>query len=86
MAAHTTSFTVRLEPSDHDTLVELAEMRGTSPAELARDMILAGFPEMLDPKEIEDQIEKEKQRLLAAAAAIRKRREAKVKPSVKTDA
>lgn len=72
MAART-PFTVRLEKADHDTLAAIAELRGTTVAELARELLEDRIPQLLDPDEIERQIEAEKRRLLEAADAIRKR-------------
>ena len=73
-----TPFTVRLEEADHDTLAAIAELRGTTAAELARKLIEDAIPQLLDPDEIERTIEVEKRRLLDAADAIRKRRSAGV--------
>lgn len=70
-----TTFSVRLRPNDYRTLTSLANLRKLSVAELAREFILDGMGRALDPIEIEQQLEAEKKRLLAAAAEMREKRE-----------
>ncbi len=69
-----TPFTVRLEEDDYTALNDIAALRGTTAAELARKLIEDAIPALLDPDEIERNIEAEKRRLLDAGVAIRKRR------------
>lgn len=75
MATTTMAFSVRLEAADHEVLAGLAKIHNTTPAEMARTLILDGMQVMLDPEEIEAAIEQEKTRLLAAAEQMRKSRE-----------
>ncbi|WP_433660891.1 hypothetical protein ACQPW1_00980 [Nocardia sp. CA-128927] len=66
------TFSLRLRPADYQNLMSIAGIRRMSIAELAREFILDGLRNALDPDEIERQFEEEKQRLLAAAAEMRK--------------
>ncbi|MEU1984158.1 DUF6290 family protein [Nocardia sp. NPDC019395] len=66
-----TTFSIRLRPKDYRTLMSYANLRKISIAELAREFILDGLRNALDPAEIEREMEAEKQRLLAYAKEIR---------------
>ncbi|RDI56051.1 DUF6290 family protein [Nocardia mexicana] len=66
-----TTFSIRLRPQDYRTLMSYANLRKISLAELAREFILDGLRNALDPAEIERQMEEEKQRLLHAAERLR---------------
>ncbi|WP_328388494.1 DUF6290 family protein [Nocardia sp. NBC_00416] len=66
-----TTFSLRLRPKDYRTLMSYANLRKISIAELAREFILEGLKNALDPVEIERQMEEEKQRLLAYAKELR---------------
>jgi hypothetical protein len=68
------SFTVRLAPNDATIVETIAALRGVKPGVQMREMILAGMKKMLDPAEIEREIEAEKRFLLEAAARVRQRR------------
>lgn len=66
-----TTFSLRLRPKDYRTLMSYANLRKMSIAELAREFILEGLKNALDPAEIERQMEEEKQRLLSYAKELR---------------
>ncbi|WP_067470369.1 DUF6290 family protein [Nocardia amamiensis] len=67
----TSTFSVRLLDEDYQTLTSIAKLRNKSVAELAREFLIDGIRNALDPAVIEDMIEKEKQRLLRAAEEMR---------------
>ncbi|MGW6730227.1 DUF6290 family protein [Nocardia sp. NPDC055029] len=67
----TSTFSVRLLDEDYRTLASIAKLRNKSVAELAREFLLEGIRNALDPVEIERMIEEEKQRLLRAAEEMR---------------
>ncbi|MFD0361199.1 DUF6290 family protein [Nocardia sp. GCM10030253] len=67
----TSAFSVRLPDEDYQTLTSLAKLRNKSVAELAREFLLDGIRNALDPVVIERMIEEEKQRLLRAAEEMR---------------
>lgn len=67
----TTTFTLRLNPRDHELLAALAAMGNQSIADLAREMINEGIQNRLDPEEIEKRVAAERERLLAAAKELR---------------
>ncbi|MCP2293975.1 hypothetical protein APR11_000379 [Nocardia amikacinitolerans] len=67
----TSTFSVRLLDEDYRTLASIAKLRNKSVAELAREFLLEGIRNALDPAEIERMIEEEKQRLLRAAEEMR---------------
>ncbi|WP_253781730.1 DUF6290 family protein [Nocardia amikacinitolerans] len=62
---------MRLLDEDYRTLASIAKLRNKSVAELAREFLLEGIRNALDPAEIERMIEEEKQRLLRAAEEMR---------------
>ncbi|MFC8047197.1 hypothetical protein [Nocardia sp. NPDC057353] len=66
-----TTFSLRLRPKDYRNLHRYANLRQVSIAEIAREFILQGLRNALDPVEIERQMEAEKQRLLAYARELR---------------
>ncbi|MGY5210050.1 DUF6290 family protein [Nocardia gipuzkoensis] len=67
----TSTFSVRLLDEDYRTLTSIAKLRNKSVAELARDFLMEGIRNALDPAVIERMIEEEKQRLLRAAEEMR---------------
>ncbi|MGV9823362.1 hypothetical protein [Nocardia xishanensis] len=70
------TFSLRLRPEDYKVLTSLANLKNVSIAVLARDYILDGMARDLDPKEIQRQIDLERDRLLKAAAEMRAMRAA----------
>lgn len=68
---NTSTFSVRMREEDYTVLEQIAMLRGTSVAELAREFLLEGIRVALDPQEIERQIEQRKRKLLHAAEARR---------------
>ncbi|WP_043660334.1 hypothetical protein [Nocardia thailandica] len=65
------TFSIRLKPGDYNVLMSLANLKNVSLAVLARDYILEGMARDLNPEEIERQIDRERNRLLKAAAEMR---------------
>lgn len=65
---------VELAQEDYEQLESFAHLRGEPIEELGRLCIVAQLEDMLDPT-FEQRLEAKKQSLLAAADAIRKRRE-----------
>ncbi|WP_418346066.1 DUF6290 family protein [Rhodococcus pyridinivorans] len=78
MASKTTeetgAFTVRIGPDDYKVLASLARLKRTTVAELARDYIRAQMEQQVDEEAIERAVEEEKQRILQAVAALKKKR------------
>lgn len=72
--AATTTFTLRIRPEDHDLLTSLAKIRHQTVSDLARDIISEGIERLLDPDEIDRAVEKERERLKAAASAVQEAR------------
>ncbi|KAA8889880.1 hypothetical protein F3087_00690 [Nocardia colli] len=64
------TFTVRISPRDHELLTSLAAIRNQSVAELSRELLADGIRRLLDPEEIERRLDRERSRLLAAAAEL----------------
>lgn len=62
--------TTRLSKTDRDLLRDLAAILNVSVAELTRQIIHDGIKRLLDPAEINRQIEGERQRWHAAAALV----------------
>lgn len=62
-----TTFSLRVSPRDYELLTRLAEVHGTTLAELSRQLIHQGIRRMLDPDEIERALNAERERLLKAA-------------------
>ncbi|MBJ7322810.1 MAG: hypothetical protein JHC70_10785 [Rhodococcus sp.] len=71
-----TPFTVRMPAVDHETLTEVAKMRGIKAADLAREILMKAIPELVDEEFLQQQMDEEKKRILAVAADIRERRAA----------
>lgn len=67
-------FTVRLPEIDHDTLNEIARMRGIKLADLAREIIITKLDDYLDPALIKQEHNENRDRQLAQAAQLRERR------------
>ncbi|CAM4501002.1 hypothetical protein NONI108955_36785 [Nocardia ninae] len=65
------TFTVRINPRDHELLTSLAAIRNQSVAELSREILADGIRRLLDPVEIDKRLAIERERLLAAAEQIR---------------
>lgn len=65
------TFTVRINPRDHELLTSLAAIRNQSVAELSRQILSDGIRQLLDPAEIDRRIDAERARLLAAAERLR---------------
>lgn len=68
---NTSTFSVRMREEDYTVLEQIAMLRGTSVAELAREFLLEGIRIALDPQEIERQMEERKRKLLLAAETRR---------------
>lgn len=75
MASDLVPFSLRMpDVRDYQNLMSIAGIRRMSIAALAREYILDGLRNALDPVEIERQFEEEKCRLLAASAEYERRR------------
>lgn len=74
MASDNATFSLRmLRLEDYQNLQSIAGIRRMSIASLAREYILDGLRNALDPVEIERQFEEEKRRLIAASAEYGRR-------------
>lgn len=68
------AFSVRLPESEKEVLSSLARLSGTNTAALARRYIREGIDRELDPIEIARKVDQRKERLIAATAEFRERR------------
>lgn len=64
------TYTVRINPRDHELIHSLAAIKNESVAEVSRQIIHDGIKRLLDPAEIDKRIAAERARLYAAAAEL----------------
>ncbi|WP_063062648.1 DUF6290 family protein [Nocardia sienata] len=61
------TFSVRIRRKDYKLLEQIAHLYGRAVAEVAREFVLEGIEKALDPEEITQVLERQKEELLRAA-------------------
>ncbi|QIP44077.1 hypothetical protein G9444_6834 (plasmid) [Rhodococcus erythropolis] len=65
------TFTIRVNPEDHDALIDLAQLLGKPASELAREFIANGLRQAMDPEAIGRIMDEEKAKMQRAAEELR---------------